>query len=1114
MKSKRVLSLLLALLMTLSTLLSATVILPSAEEPTGNAPAATAHPYVKDGLVSLYSGTQNGRAGHNTDATVWEDLVGQNDLPINKNDKNYFTASGLAAEGTKHNFPQGIVDVVNGQAFTVELLFSEFESLGSDFNTFLNSSNDNFALFRRIGTDQLEFKFCANPGDQRHKIDDGLNLLQNALITVTYEVGGTCYIYVNGELMAEKPSPSAMGANDLYIGHDSPQKTFHTTYRSMRFYDRALSAAEVRENYAAGIDIRQLYVADGLVSLYSGLDTGSTPGVWEDLVGENDVPVTIDEGNYFVENGYFHTRTQNYFPQGIVDVVNGQEFTVELHISGLVPRTESYCTLLNSTNDHFALFRRCSSDVLEFKFAANAAASRNTIPDCVEMLQDALITVTYRVGGESRIYINGQLQSAMSAPSAMGADDFFFGHAEEHRFFDAVYHSMRFYNRELTADEVKKNATADGYDVPTTDLPVVQNPGYVTVAQPQTHIVGDISMVRRINTTDEFQKLIAAEQKPAVAIYSLNSELCAISDKGARIASIDEILEGTEFKVLSAFYVKDTATADALAAYLKEIAFYDCFIMSSDPAVVKSFRKTLPTVSGVIDFTGTYKDASALTEAQCLDIRRTVKENYGTIAVLPAAVCSNETVQYLFERQVNVWVSAADNPSVKAQYDALLSGAIGVISDATDSLLDIACNELAASTMTRVATNVGHRGIPSKAPENTLEGSILAYELGANVIELDVYLTTDGHVVVMHDGSTGRTCNRDISVENSTLAQLKELYVNKDYENSADYSQCRIPTLEEYLEYFKGKDCNLFIEIKSNKRAIVGAIKELVDKHDMYGQCTIITFNAPILQYMREDYPEMHGGYLCGDIMTGATAEAGLRGAMSTIGKYNATINPSMGGYDATDIRVALQRGISIFPWTFRGDFNVYKSYFLWGYCGLTGDNANELGKYVASVAYSGQNTYSVGEAIPLELAITDYARNTANKSATVTILSGEQHVKVGDSSIEFTSPGEVTLVFAYQQRITRNENYTLYTQPITVTVTGEATETTPVDTDPAESVTEPVDTDPIDSTTEDVSDSITTDAGTEKADEKGCVSTVSAATLLLMTGAAALVFTKRKERD
>ena len=204
------------------------------------------HDYVSEGLVAYYSGTRNDRDGHNKDAAKWEDLVGGHDMTITKNDTNYFTDEGLRANGSKHMFPQAVVDTVNGQAFTVEILLGDFVSVGSDFNTFLNSSGDEIALFRRNSVDELELK---TTGNGRIKIKGCLELLQNSLITLTYSQSGKACIYVNGELMGElNTAAGSLGAGDLFIGHAAAAKTFDTTYRSVRFYDRALTAEEVMAN--------------------------------------------------------------------------------------------------------------------------------------------------------------------------------------------------------------------------------------------------------------------------------------------------------------------------------------------------------------------------------------------------------------------------------------------------------------------------------------------------------------------------------------------------------------------------------------------------------------------------------------------------------------------------------------------------------------------------------------------------------------------------------------------------------------------------------------------------------------------------------------------------
>ena len=1113
MKTKRILALFLATVMLVSALLSCVVITASAEET--EAPAVS-HPYVTDGLVALYSGTQNTRAGHDNASTVWEDLVGGHDVNVTVNETNYFTENGLQLKAAQNNFPQAIVDTVNGQAFTVEISMANLVSTADAYSTIMNSTNDNFALFRRISSDVLEFKFAANAAPSRNTITDCLNLLQDAVITITYEVGGESCIYINGELMSAMPSPNAMGANDLFFGHSEAHRHFEALYRSIRFYDRALTESEILQNCIAEgqLSVADLYVTDGLVSLYSGMNSGADDAVWEDLVGDNDLPITINDKNYFTEEGLLAEGTQHYFPQAIVDLVNGNEFSVELSFGDFTSIGGSFNTFLNSRNDNFALFRRNANDNLEFKWAGKPGEARPKVGDGLNLIDNGVITVTYKVGGACRVYADGELLAEVSCDTAMGADNLFIGHEDASKMFSTIYRSIRFYNRELTPAEVKTNAKADGATVVEGPTEVV--PSNITVAQPQTNIVGDIALIREINTASELEKVTAAERKPAIILLTINDKLEVLSDKGAAISTVGDVFAATEYKIIPAFRVADKAAADALAEYLKSIRFYDCFVVSADPAVVKDFRTALPQVSGAIDYTETYKDAAALTEEQCLDVRRSMKSNNGTVAILPADLCANATVQYLYNRQINVWAKAADAPSERAQYHALLSGAIGVISDATDSLLDIAVGKLPKNTMTRVTLNIGHRGIPSSAPENTIEGSLLAFERGANVIELDVYLTTDGEVVVMHDGTTGRTCNADLPVEGSTLAQLKELYVNKGYESNSRYKECRIPTLKEYLEAFKDKDCQLFIEIKSSKTAIVKAVKACVDEYDMYDQCSVITFNEPIMAAMRTDYPEMSVGALCGGFMAGLDPEADLRAAMNFIGKYNATLNPSYGGFEANDIRAALLRGISIYPWTFRGDLNTYKNHLLWGYSGLTGDNANVFIRIARNISFTPASTeVSPDASLSLNLDVTYYDHETKSEAPTsVTILAGESIAQVKDGQMTFTGKGEVTFILGYEVKV-GTDTVILHSQPVTVTVTEAGTEeTTAPETETAEpmtgEVTEPtVTTDSSASVTTESAGNSETDGGEDK---KGCASAIGGMAVILMALAAGIAWKKKDE--
>ncbi len=1109
MKMRKLLSLLLAFALLLPTLLMGLVLDTAAETEGKAATTVTAVPnsYVTAGLVSLYSGTQNIRAGHDTTATVWEDLVSGYDVTLKTNEKNYFTEDGFRLNTAVNHFPSEIKDVVNGDSFTVEILLSGFVSLGSAYNTIMNSSNDNFALFRRNSEDVLEFKYAANAQDSRPKIKGGLEALQDVLITVTYVAGGDCIIYYNGVEQSNTPAPNHMGADDLFFGHDQDTRNFETTYRSIRFYNRDLSPAEVKRNAAVDgyVDVKELYVTEGLVSLYSGIsntETGYDPTAtaWADLVSDNDLPLTADDKSYFNHAGLYLTGVQHYFPQTIVDLVNGGAFTVELSFDEFTSIGGSFNTFLNSKNDNFALFRRNSNDVLEFKFAGNPGNERPTVSDGLNLIDHGTVSVTFEVGGKCRVYVDGTLMAEVAVPKAMGADNLFIGHVDPSKLFETTYRSIRFYNRVLTDEEIAKNAASDGTLFLDESRETV--PTYISVAQPRTNIVGDVAVTREITSKAELTSMMAGKSLPAAAIYTVNDKLQVLNEDDKTFATLSEVLTATEYKVLPILIPTNAAAVDAIAAFTKETKFTDICILSKDAALVNQARAKMPTVRGAVDFTETYKDVE-LTREKCLDIRRTVKSNAASVAVLPANIATQEMVQYLYDNQINVWVKAADDLNEADTCHALLSGATGVISDDTATLLTVAC-DLPENTMTRTPLNVGHRAIPSKAPENTVEGALYAYEHGADCIEIDVYLTRDGEVVVMHDGTTGRTCDKDLSVEDSTWAQLSELYVNKGYENHETYKNCRIPRLQDFLETFKDTECRFFIEIKSGKSAIVPAIKKLVDEYGMYGQCSVITFNTGIMEAMRKDYPEMSVGALCSGYMGETNPDADMKAVMGFIGKTNATLNPSYAGYGENAIRAALIRGIGVFPWTFRGNANVYQDHFIWGYSGLTGDNADVLTRFVKSVALKNEAlALPVGEAVTLELLVTYYDRRASDVKPDVTVVAGADGVTLEGNKLTVNKVGAAAVVVLSHTYRLGNETVTVCTQPITISAESEgATETTPETTAPDEPVvtdppTTPEATSPVGGV--DTSD-VTVSSDTQPADDKGCASVASDMSIALLT--------------
>lgn len=97
---------------------------------------------------------------------------------------------------------------------------------------------------------------------------------------------------------------------------------------------------------------------------------------------------------------------------------------------------------------------------------------------------------------------------------------------------------------------------------------------------------------------------------------------------------------------------------------------------------------------------------------------------------------------------------------------------------------------------------VAHRGDWRNAPENSLAGYKLAIEMGVDMIEIDLNKTSDGVVVIMHDGTIDRTTNGKGKPSDYTLAELKKFHLRNGLGRVTNHT---IPTLEEVMTLAKGK---------------------------------------------------------------------------------------------------------------------------------------------------------------------------------------------------------------------------------------------------------------------------------------------------------------------
>lgn len=139
--------------------------------------------------------------------------------------------------------------------------------------------------------------------------------------------------------------------------------------------------------------------------------------------------------------------------------------------------------------------------------------------------------------------------------------------------------------------------------------------------------------------------------------------------------------------------------------------------------------------------------------------------------------------------------------------------------------------------------NFAHQGASHEAPGNTLAAFLLAIELGADGIELDVHLSKDGEVVVIHDFTLEGATDGEGLVRDKTLAELKDLDAGIWFDPA--FSGERIPTLQEVFDAV-GDRLLLNIELKTKAirdDELVPAVVRLIEENHLLERVVVSSFN-------------------------------------------------------------------------------------------------------------------------------------------------------------------------------------------------------------------------------------------------------------------------------
>ncbi len=202
-----------------------------------------------------------------------------------------------------------------------------------------------------------------------------------------------------------------------------------------------------------------------------------------------------------------------------------------------------------------------------------------------------------------------------------------------------------------------------------------------------------------------------------------------------------------------------------------------------------------------------------------------------------------------------------------------------------------------------------HRGASGYAPENTLEAFGKAVELKADGIELDVQMTKDGQLVIIHDETVNRVSNAKGWVKDYTWEELKKLNVNKKF---PEYGEVRIPSLEEVYSLMKNTELMINVEIKSGivfYENIEEKVLELTEKMGLEDRVLYSSFNHYSVLKLKKLNPSVKTGFLYEDCYIGMPEYAVKYGVEA--------LHPALYNLQYPDfIKDCKDRNIAIRAWT------------------------------------------------------------------------------------------------------------------------------------------------------------------------------------------------------
>jgi glycerophosphoryl diester phosphodiesterase len=210
---------------------------------------------------------------------------------------------------------------------------------------------------------------------------------------------------------------------------------------------------------------------------------------------------------------------------------------------------------------------------------------------------------------------------------------------------------------------------------------------------------------------------------------------------------------------------------------------------------------------------------------------------------------------------------------------------------------------------------IAHRGAKGEAPENTLAAFKLGLEQGCDGIELDIHLSKDGELIVIHDYTLDRTTDKTGSISELTLEQIKQADAGRWFHEK--YAGERVPTLEEVFDLVPA-EVMINVEIKHRfDRRIEPVLLELMKQKDRMHNVVVSSFHHKSLSYLKQLEPETKIGLLYDlDVVHHAALAA-------TIDVPVYSLHPHYKKINQADVAEAIAQGLQVYHWTINDESHM-----------------------------------------------------------------------------------------------------------------------------------------------------------------------------------------------